>query len=288
MADSPEHSAEPAAFTVLAPATPGPFVFASPHSGRHYPAGMAVAAGLETASLRSAEDALVDRLIAPGLERGATLLLGGWGRAYVDLNRDPEDLDPALVEGLEGRAASPRTVAGYGVVPRLTGDGRPLYDRRLAIDEVRERIRLAHAPYHTALEQLMQAARTRHGEAVLIDCHSMPSRATRGIGGARGPDVVLGDRHGSSCAGELTRRLRKAFEALGWRVALNQPYPGGWTTQVCGRPADGLHAVQIELSRALYLDEATLEPGPGWSRCAAGVGRVIGDLLRGPSGFGRT
>lgn len=288
MADSPEHSAAPAAFTVLAPSTPGPFVFASPHSGRHYPADMAAAVGLETASLRSAEDALVDRLIAPGLERGATLLLGGWGRAYVDLNRDPEDLDPALIEGLEGRTASARTVAGYGVAPRLTGDGRPLYDRRLAIDEVGARIRLAHAPYHAALDGLMQAARARHGEAVLVDWHSMPSRATRGVGGARGPDVVLGDRHGSSCAGDLTRRLRKAFEALGWRVALNQPYAGGWTTQLWGRPAEGFHAVQIELNRALYLDEATFEPGPGWSRCAAGVARVIGDLLSGPSGLGRT
>lgn len=279
MADRPEHSADPPAFTVLAPATPGRFIFASPHSGRHYPTDMAAAAGLGSASLRSAEDALVDRLIAPGLERGATLLLGGWGRAYVDLNRDPEDLDPALIEGLEGRTASPRTVAGYGVAPRLTGDGRPLYDRRLGIEEVRERIRRAHAPYHAALDGLMQAARTRHGEAVLIDWHSMPSRATRGVGGARGPDVVLGDRHGSSCSADLTRRLRKAFEALGWRVALNQPYSGGWTTQVRGRPAEGFHAVQIELNRALYLDEATLEPGSGWSRCASGVARVIGELL---------
>lgn len=287
MADRPEQRADPAAFAVLAPAAPGRFVFASPHSGDHYPADMAAAAGLETASLRSAEDALVDRLITPGLERGATLLLGRWGRAYVDLNRDPEDFDPVLIEGLEGRAASPRAVAGYGVAPRLTGDGRPLYDRRLGIDEVRERIRRAHAPYHDALEGLMQAARSRHGEAVLIDWHSMPSRATRGLGGARGPDVVLGDRHGSSCAGDLTRRLRKSFEALGWRVALNQPYAGGWTTQVRGRPAEGFHAVQIELNRALYLDEATLEPGPGWSRCAAGVARVIGDLLTDAAPFDR-
>ncbi len=288
MANSPEHSAEPAAFTVLAPATPGPFVFASPHSGRHYPAGMAAAAGLDAGSLRSAEDALVDRLIAPGLERGATLLLGGWGRAYVDLNRDPDDLDPALIEGLEGRTASPRTAAGYGVVPRLSGDGHSLYDRRLAIDEVHDRIRRAHAPYHAALDGLMQTVRSRHGEAVLVDWHSMPSRATRGVGGARGPDVVLGDRHGASCAGDLTRRLRRAFEALGWRVALNQPYSGGWTTQRWGRPADGFHAVQIELNRALYLDESTLEPGPGWSRCARGVAGVIGDLLTGPSSFNRT
>lgn len=287
MADSPEHTAGEAAFSVVTPETPGRFVFASPHSGDLYPADMDAAPGLAATSLRSAEDALVDRLIAPGVERGAALLLGRVGRAYVDLNRDPDDLDPALVEGLEGRTASPRTVAGYGVIPRLTGDGRPLYDRRLGADEARARIGRAHAPYHAALDRLMHAARARHGEAVLVDWHSMPARATQGVGGARGPDVVLGDRHGASCATALTRRLRRAFEALGWRVALNQPYSGGWTTQAWARPAERFHAVQIELNRALYLDEATLEPGPGWSRCAAGVARVIDDLLADQTPFGR-
>lgn len=285
MADGRDQGADragEAAFTLVAPATPGPFVFASPHSGDVYPADMGTAAGLDRASLRSAEDAIVDRLIAPGQARGATLILGRLGRAWCDLNRDPDDLDPALIEGLEGRTASPRAAAGYGVIPRLTGDGRPLYDRRLALDEAAARIARAHAPYHAALEQLMRAAHARHGLAMLVDWHSMPSRATQGNGGARGPDVVLGDRHGASCAAELTRRLRRAFEALGWRVALNQPYSGGWTTQRWGRPAEGFHAVQIELNRALYLDEATLQPGPGWGRCAAGVARVIEGLLADP------
>ncbi|HZW16580.1 MAG TPA: N-formylglutamate amidohydrolase [Brevundimonas sp.] len=287
MADSSEHTAGEAAFSVVAPETPGRFIFASPHSGNLYPADMGAAPGLAASSLRSAEDALVDRLIAPGGERGAALLLGRVGRAYVDLNRDPDDLDPALIEGLEGRTASPRTAAGYGVIPRLSGDGRPLYDRRLDPDDARARISRTHGPYHAALEGLMQAARARHGEAVLVDWHSMPARATQGPRGARGPDVVLGDRHGASCAAGLTRRLRRAFESLGWRVALNQPYSGGWTTQAWGRPAEGFHAVQIELNRALYLDETTLEPGPGWPRCAAGVARVIDDLLADQTAFGR-
>lgn len=274
--------ADDAPFTLVTPAAPGRFVFASPHSGDIYPADMGCAPGLDPLSLRSAEDAMVDRLIAPGADHGAALLLGRVGRAYVDLNRDPADLDPLLVEGLEGAAASPRTAAGYGVIPRLTGDGRSLYDRRLTRSEAEGRIDRAHAPYHAALGRLMDEALARHGEAVLVDWHSMPARATRGVGGARGPDVVLGDRHGSSCSAELTRRLRRSFEALGWRVALNQPYSGGWTTQSWGRPADGLHAVQIELNRDLYLDEATLQPGPGWSRCAAGVRRVIEGLLADP------
>lgn len=268
---------ESEAVTVVRPATPGRLVFASPHSGDLYPDDLGVDPTLSPASLRSAEDALVDRLIAPGPDHGATLVLARLGRAYVDLNRDPADLDPQLIEGLD-HPASPRSVAGYGVIPRLTGDGRPLYARRLGLDEARTRLARAHAPWHAALAAEMQAARDRFGEAVLIDWHSMPERATRRPGGPRGPDVVLGDRHGSSCTAALTRRLRAAFEALGWRVALNHPYAGGWTTQSWGRPDEGFHAVQIELNRALYFDEAERRPGPGWSRTAKGVARVIAAL----------
>jgi N-formylglutamate amidohydrolase len=266
-------------YVVLRPRAPGRFVFASPHSGTVYPPEMGADPALSEASLRSAEDALVDRLIAPGVEQGATVLLGRLGRAWVDLNRDPADLDPDLIEGADDGAVSPRTAAGYGVIPRLTGDGRTLYDRRLTLDEARARIAGAHQPYHQALSEAMAAARARHGEAVLVDWHSMPARATQGAGGARGPDVVLGDRHGSSCSAELTRRLRRAFEALGWRVALNQPYAGGWTTQRWGRPSEGFQAIQIELNRALYFDEAARAPGPGWSRTEKGVARVMAGLL---------
>jgi N-formylglutamate amidohydrolase len=267
------------AFAVLRPRLPGRFVFASPHSGAIYPSQMAADPALPEASLRSAEDALVDRLIASGVDHGATVVLGRLGRAWVDLNRDPADLDPVLIEGLDDGPVSPRTAAGYGVVPRLAGDGRALYARRLTLEEARDRVARTHRPYHQALDEAMAAAKARHGEAVLIDWHSMPARATQGAGGARGPDVVLGDRHGSSCSAELTRRLRRAFEALGWRVALNQPYAGGWTTQSWGRPAEGFHALQIELNRALYFDEAARAPGPGWSRTEKGVARVIADLL---------
>lgn len=267
------------AFVVLRPRMPGRFVFASPHSGTVYPAEMRADPALPEASLRSAEDALVDRLIAPGVDLGAMVVLARQGRAWVDLNRDPTDLDPDLLEGVADGPVSARTAAGYGVIPRLTGDGRPLYDRRLTLDEATERIARTHTPYHAALAQGMRAALARHGEAVLVDWHSMPARATQGSGGARGPDVVLGDRHGSSCAADLTRRLRRAFEALGWRVALNQPYAGGWTTQRWGRPSEGFHSIQIELNRALYFDEATRTPGIGWSRTEKGVARVIAGLL---------
>ena len=252
-----------------------PLVFASPHSGDLYPGDMGAAARLSEATLRSAEDAAVDRLLAAGSAAGAVLIAGRIGRAYVDLNRAPDELDPMLVLNCpEAPPPGLKTLAGYGVVPRLAGDGTPLYDRGLTLEEARQRVARVHVPYHDALTGLMQAARDRHGRAVLIDWHSMPSRAT----GPHGPDVVLGDRHGTSCATGLTRRLRALFEAMGWRVALNRPYAGGYATQVWGRPEAGYEAIQVELNRRLYWDEAAGGPSAGWGRCQSGLSRVIAAL----------
>lgn len=261
-----------------------PLVFASPHSGRHYPASAGFDPALSEASIRSAEDALVDRLIESAPARGVPLLLATHGRAWLDLNRDPADLDPALIADLPPEAAGgPRAVAGYGVVPRLTGDGRPLYDRALSRAEVEARLAAGHAPYHAELARLMQAAHAAHGVAILIDWHSMPgpglNRPARRPSPV-GPQMVLGDRHGSACATALTRRVAALLGGEGLRVALNHPYAGGWTTQTWGRPAEGFHALQIEISRALYLDEARIAPGPGWSRCQGLVERLIDSLVR--------
>jgi len=262
----------------ISPAQAGratPLVFASPHSGAVYPGDMGAVEGLSEASLRSAEDASVDRLLGGSASGGVVLIAGRIGRAYLDLNRAPDELDPALIDGApEAPPPGLKTLAGYSVVPRLAGDGTPLYDRRLTLEEARGRIARVHAPYHAALGELMQAARDRHGRAVLIDWHSMPSRAT----GPNGPDVVLGDRHGTSCATGLTRRLRALFEALGWRVALNRPYAGGYATQVWGRPDEGFEAIQIELNRRLYWDETAGAPSVGWGRCQSGLNRVIAAL----------
>ncbi len=252
-----------------------PLVFASPHSGTVYPEDMGAAEGLSEVSLRSAEDVAVDRLLAAGAPAGAVLIAGRIGRAYVDLNRAPDELDPALILGcLEAPPPGPKTLAGYGVLPRLAGDGTPLYDRRLTLEEAKARIWRVHAPYHAALAELMQAAHVQRGRAVLIDWHSMPARAT----GPNGPNVVLGDRHGTSCATDLTRRLRALFEAIGWRVALNRPYAGGYATQIWGRPDEGFEAIQIELNRRLYWDEAAGAPSVGWGRCRSGLNRVIAAL----------
>lgn len=257
-----------------APATP--WVFGSPHSGTEIPADMIPAPGLSRRSLRSAEDALVDRLIASGRARGAALLCAEVSRAYVDLNRDPAELDPLLIDGVDEGPTSPRVAAGYGVVPRLSGDGHALNARRLSLAEARSRLDAHHAPYHRRLEALMTAARGAHGRAILVDWHSMPPSREPDA-----PQVVIGDRHGESCAPALTRRLIGLFEAEGWRVALNAPYAGGWSTARWGRPSDGFEAVQVELDRALYLDPTTLRPGTGWAACKAGVERVIAGLIGG-------
>ena len=262
----------------LVPVLPGratPLVFASPHSGGFYPEDMAATEELSVASLRSAEDAAVDRLLGAGAAAGAVLIAGRIGRAYVDLNRAPEELDPTLIDGVSATQTSGlKTQAGYGVIPRLAGDGAPLYDRRLTREEAVGRIARVHQPYHEALGGLMRAARRRHGRAILVDWHSMPSRAT----GANGPDVVLGDRHGTSCEALLTRRLRRLFEAQGLTVGLNRPYAGGYATQSWGRPDEGFQAIQVELSRGLYWDEATWAPSPGWTRCRSALRRVIAGL----------
>ncbi|MEH6663446.1 MAG: N-formylglutamate amidohydrolase [Brevundimonas sp.] len=258
-------------------ATPAmsPLVFASPHSGDVYPADLGARAEVPTLSLRSAEDALMNRLAAPPPALGIPLLSARLGRAYVDLNRDPGDLDPAVVQG--GEASSARVTAGFGVIPRLTGDGQLIRDQPLAHADAVARLAAAHRPYHRALEQLMHRARDRFGVAVLVDWHSMPSRAV-GRPGTRATDVVLGDRHGSACSAELTQLLRSLFERPGWRVALNRPYAGGWSTQVWGRPAAGFHAVQVELNRALYLDEETLTPGPHFAMVQKVIRRVTAGL----------
>tara|TARA_R110002167_G_scaffold33994_5_gene108740 strand:+ start:2318 stop:3184 length:867 start_codon:yes stop_codon:yes gene_type:complete len=275
-ADDAAGGDRPGIFSVTPPLTaPGPFIFASPHSGQICPADIGTRSDLPPDRLHGTEDALVDRLIQSGPAHGAVIIAGQIGRAYLDLNRDPAELDPRLIDDVPEGVLSAKVAAGFGVLPRLAGDGLPLYDRTLSLQEAQDRLTRVHAPYHSALAGLMQAAHARHGRAVLIDWHSMPAGVT---GGAKGPDVVLGDRFGTSCTTGLTRQLRAAFERLGWRVALNQPYPGGYSTRIWGRPDEGFSAIQIELSRGLYFEESTRKPGPGWTRCVSGLQQVIAGL----------
>jgi len=262
-------------------AASGRLVFASPHSGQHRPDDMEAAPGLSLLTLRSAEDVAVDQLIAVGADHGVPVLSARTSRVYLDLNRAPSELDSVLIEGVEVTQQTGKVAAGFGVVPRRAGDGTPLYDRRLSRTEAEGRIDRVHAPYHAALGELMQAARERHGMAMLIDWHSMPSRAAGVVTrGQRAVDIILGDRHGAACRSATTRRARALFEAQGWRVGLNAPYAGGYATQHWGRPGAGFEALQVEINRALYLDEQALEPSADYAQFGHALTQVIAGLAR--------
>ncbi|WP_299016277.1 N-formylglutamate amidohydrolase [uncultured Caulobacter sp.] len=266
------------AFEVLraAPAgapPPTALVFASPHSGEVYPPDMVEAARLPVETLRASEDAFVDQIIAGAPALGATVILARLARAYVDLNREPWELDPSMFDEdlpdyAQGRTA--RVAAGLGAIPRVAGEGRPIYARKLTFAEARDRIELAHRPYHDALDRQLAAARAAHGAAILIDWHSMPAAAARGVRGRGGScDIVLGDRFGAACSPKLTSLVERELEGMGYRVARNAPYAGGYTTEHYGRPAKRTHALQIEINRALYMNEDTREPTEGLEKLTA-------------------
>ncbi|MBI1405366.1 MAG: N-formylglutamate amidohydrolase [Caulobacter sp.] len=264
--------AAPPPFRICRPArgtASTPLIFASPHSGTVYPAEMLAAAAVGKALMRRSEDALVDELIAAAPAAGVTTLTASFARAYIDLNRDAWELDPAMFEDdlpphVQGRSA--RVAAGLGAIARLAGEGQKIYARKLTFDEARQRIETAHRPYHEALAGLIAEARAAHGLAILIDWHSMPSAAARSVVTPRhgkGCDMVLGDRFGAACSPALIRMVEKTLESLDYRVVRNMPYAGGYTTEYYGRPAQQVHALQIEIDRGLYLDEASLEPTEG-------------------------
>lgn len=249
-----------------------PIVFASPHSGRRYPPELLANTRVGLLSLRRSEDAYVDELFASAAAHGAAVLSATIARAYVDLNRDPGELDPDMFDETP-RAFSPssaRVQAGLGAIPRISGDGQAIYRRKLTLAEAERRISLVHRPYHAMLASLLEEARALFGCAVLVDCHSMPSSAR----GAHAPDIVLGDRFGAACHPSLTALAEATLRRLGYRVARNTPFAGGHTTQTYGRPAERMHALQIEINRALYVDERTLERTNGFARVRADMSRL--------------
>jgi N-formylglutamate amidohydrolase len=260
-----------------------PLVFASPHSGRVYPDELHAASALDAHDLRRSEDAYVDELISGALERGAATVACRFARAYVDVNRDPWELDPAMFEDElpdATRRQSPRVAAGLGAIPKLVAEGREIYRRKLTYPEASARIDAVHRPYHEALGAILEEARLQFGLAILIDWHSMPSVVARSESrlGRMRPDVVLGDRHGAACSKVVTVTVRRAFEATGYVTASNAPYAGGWTTQTWGRPREGLHALQIELDRGLYLDEEQVTPSAGFPRLKRDLERLTETL----------
>lgn len=241
-----------------------PIIFNSPHSGAHYPPSFLKASRIDLAALRRSEDSFMDEMIAPLSEAGFPVARVNFPRSYVDVNREPYELDPRMFDGRLPSFANTRSMrvaGGLGTIPRVVGDGQEIYRERLDIDEGLMRIDLLYKPYHRALRRLIAKTHQMFGAVVLVDCHSMPS-----VGVARDekrrPDIVIGDRYGTSCATEISSAVEDAFINLGYSVGRNKPYAGGFITEHYGHPASGMHTIQIELNRAIYMNERTRERGP--------------------------
>jgi N-formylglutamate amidohydrolase len=275
-------------FTVARPETLSlPLVFNSPHSGRVYPRAFLAASRLDSLALRRSEDAYVEELFAFVTTLGAPLLHAHFPRAYLDVNREPYELDPVLFrDGLPHYAntQSVRVIGGLGTIARIVSESDEIYREPLSVGAALERINRLYAPYHETLSSLLAEAHQAFGCALLIDCHSMPSTPITEQGGMR-PDFVLGDRFGTSCNGELTRLAANQLKALGYAVALNKPYAGGYITEHYGRPHKAQHVLQIEINRALYMDETSFEKGNGFHRLRDDLEAMVTSLTAGISGL---
>ncbi|WP_415233925.1 N-formylglutamate amidohydrolase [Pseudorhodobacter sp.] len=257
-----------------------PFVFSSPHSGRDYETTFDGKSRLDALSLRSSEDAFVDRLFANAPTYGAPLLTARAPRAFIDLNRGPDEFDPALIEGVANTRHNPRINSGLGVVPRVVSGGRLIYANRIRRSEAETRLTRYWHPYHQQLRALLLATTQGFGKAVLIDCHSMPHEAieSHSRGNIARPEVVLGDRFGAAASHEIVTQLEAAFTNAGLRVARNSPFAGAYITQAYGRPTRGQHVVQVEIDRSLYLDEARVEPRADFAEFQALISGVIAQI----------
>jgi len=252
-----------------------PLLFASPHSGRDYAPALCRTTCLELDHLRRSEDAYVDALMQSVPSQGAHLLCALFPRVFVDVNRGPWELDPGMFSDrlpVEVEKLSRRAASGLGVVPRIGVEGRPLYRRPLRYAEARDRIERYYQPYHAALAGLVADLQARHGVAIVLDMHSMPEQSARGI------DFVIGDRFGTSCHPAVTDRIEAALTGLGFVTVRNIPYAGGHTTEHYGRPAAGVHVVQVEINRALYLHETRVAKAPGFDAFEREMRKFVSQL----------
>lgn len=252
-----------------------PVVFDSPHSGRDYPVDFGAALPVE--ALRSAEDAFVDELFAAAPEHGAVLLRALFPRSYVDVNRAADDIDPRLIDGdWPGTLRpGPKSELGLGLIRRAIAPGLFIYDRKLAVAEVEHRIARCWRPYHAALKAVLDRAHRAHGAVWHIDCHSMKSVAngmTPDPAGTRRPDIVLGDRDGTSCEPAFTRLVKETLERLGFAVAVNDPYKGAEIVRRHGAPARGRHSLQVEIRRDLFMNETLHVRNENFARVEAAMG----------------
>ena len=270
-------------FQVARPAVQtAPFIWCSPHSGRHYPKAFLDAVRLSPIALRKSEDCYVDELITAVPSLGAPVLAALFPRAYLDVNREPYELDPELfAEPLPDYAntLSARVVGGLGTIARIVADGEEIYARPLTLASAFARIDLLYKPYHAALADLIDQTHRQFGYAILIDCHSMPSSLMTHNSGAR-PDFVLGDRFGAACHPRLSAYVKDTLTRLGYETHMNRPYAGGFITEHYGRPLRGIHALQMEINRGLYLDELKLEKTSGFTRLQRDLATLAQRLFR--------
>jgi N-formylglutamate amidohydrolase len=263
-----------------------PIIFNSPHSGSVYPDDFLIASRIDLPTLRRSEDSFMDELIADLSRRGFPVVRVNFPRSYVDVNREPYELDPRMFSGRLPSFANTRSMrvaGGLGTIPRVVGDGQEIYRERLAVDDALSRIETLYKPYHRALRRLINRVHQSFGTVVVVDCHSMPS-----IGVSRDeprrPDVVIGDRYGTSCAPLLPDMVEATMSQLGYSVGRNKPYAGGFITEHYGNPASGLHAIQLELNRAIYMDERRREKGPRFAQVAADFAKLADALATVPLG----
>ena len=263
-----------------------PMVFASPHSGRNYSAEFQRAARLDPAGLRRSEDSFVDELFGLAPLHGAPLIAATFPRAYCDPNREAWELDPAMFDDILPswvNTTSARVGAGLGTIARVVASGEAIYRGKLRFSDATERVQTCWQPYHAALSELIDATRREFGACLLIDCHSMPGQGSRsqnpGFHGIRdAPDFVLGDAHGTTCSSRVTRRVEAALTGFGYRVRRNDPYAGGYVTRHYGRPREHVHALQIEIARGLYMDEARFERAGAFEAIRRHLGELAADL----------
>ncbi len=261
-----------------------PFVFNSPHSGSHYPGRFLAMSRLDHNAIRRSEDCFVDELFGAAVALGAPMLAANFPRAYLDVNREPWELDPRMfAEPVPSFAniRSARVAGGLGTVPKLVGEGLDIYAQRLPLAEALARIQHTYKPYHETLKRLLARTQALFGYAVLVDCHSMPASIRIGETGVR-PDFIVGDRFGAAAAPALTETAIGLLIAMGYTVAHNKPYAGGFITEHYGRPARGVHALQIEVNRGLYMNERTFQKSSGFDALADDLSRLSADLMAMP------
>ncbi|GAB5449456.1 N-formylglutamate amidohydrolase [Gymnodinialimonas sp.] len=265
----------------LPPETTSAVVVASPHSGRYYAPSFLAASVLDERVIRSSEDAFMDRLVTAAPSLGAPLLAAEWPRAYLDLNRGADELDPGVVDGVARGVQTPRINSGLGVVPRVVANGRAIYRGKLTRAEAEARIEQIWRPYHTELTRLMAAAKADFGKAVLLDFHSMPHEALDAIArpGTPRPQIVLGDRFGASADSEIVDVLEQGFLDAGLIVSRNAPFAGAYVTHRYGRPAKGHHAIQIEIDRRLYMNERMIRPNSNFEAMKQIVAQVLSRVI---------